>query len=168
MLFICPCMPKSKQIPFNRCGQASNAVAGFSSFPLLSAPQPSHCVIPTNSNPGWAMARKKYRDKTCVYCGRDRASSTGDHVVAREFCLRVARENLPKVPACVSCNNANQSLSTMYSRCYRWGACSLAQPRSSSNRSAPDWPRTRRCGVNSRLASRSAKSGRRTGTGTKA
>ncbi|MGY6241526.1 HNH endonuclease (plasmid) [Burkholderia ambifaria] len=56
------------------------------------------------------MASKKYRDKTCVYCGRDRASSTGDHVVAREFCPRAARDNLPKVPACVACNNAKSKL----------------------------------------------------------
>ncbi|VWC75944.1 hypothetical protein BLA39750_00871 [Burkholderia lata] len=56
------------------------------------------------------MASKKYRDKTCVYCGRERASSTGDHVVAREFCPRAARDNLPKVPSCVACNNAKSKL----------------------------------------------------------
>ena len=56
------------------------------------------------------MASKKFRDKTCVYCGRERMASTGDHVVAREFCPGTARENLPKVPACVACNNAKSKL----------------------------------------------------------
>lgn len=38
MLFICPYAPKVQQIPFNRFGQASDAVVGFSIRPSLSAP----------------------------------------------------------------------------------------------------------------------------------
>lgn len=58
------------------------------------------------------MATKKYRDKTGVYCGRDQASSTGDHVIAREFCPGTARDNLLKVPACVPATTRSQSSST--------------------------------------------------------
>ncbi|WP_157381119.1 HNH endonuclease [Burkholderia ubonensis] len=56
------------------------------------------------------MGSKKYRGKTSVHCGRDRAANTGDHVIAREFCLSDSRENLHKVPACTSCNNAKSQL----------------------------------------------------------
>jgi len=56
------------------------------------------------------MASKKYRNKTCVYCGKDRASSTGDHVIAREFFPLSARANLPQVPACEKCNREKSYL----------------------------------------------------------
>ncbi len=51
------------------------------------------------------MGSKKYRDKTCVYCGKEKSSTTGDHVIAREFFPTDARQNLPQVPSCVACNN---------------------------------------------------------------
>lgn len=56
------------------------------------------------------MASKKYRGKTCVYCGQPGTSSTADHVIAREFFLPDQRDNLPKVPACAPCNNAKSCL----------------------------------------------------------
>ncbi|KML42223.1 hypothetical protein VK92_02910 [Burkholderia sp. LK4] len=37
-------------------------------------------------------------------------SSTGDHVIALEFCPGTARDSLRKVPACVACNNAKSKL----------------------------------------------------------
>jgi hypothetical protein len=53
---------------------------------------------------------KKFKGKTCVYCGVEGASSTPDHVVARNFFAQPARANLPKVPACQSCNEAKSRL----------------------------------------------------------
>lgn len=56
------------------------------------------------------MASKKYRNKTCVYCGDAASAQTADHVVAREFFAIDARANLPKVPACGDCNNRKSQL----------------------------------------------------------
>lgn len=56
------------------------------------------------------MGSKKFKNKTCVYCGKENASSTGDHVFAREFFLEGQRANLPQVPACQSCNNKKSEL----------------------------------------------------------
>jgi hypothetical protein len=55
-------------------------------------------------------ASKKYRNKTCVYCGVPGASTTADHVIAREFFPKDDRHNLPQVPACVACNNSKSAL----------------------------------------------------------
>jgi 5-methylcytosine-specific restriction endonuclease McrA len=33
------------------------------------------------------MASKKFKNKTCAYCGEPGASATGDHVFARQFFL---------------------------------------------------------------------------------
>lgn len=52
---------------------------------------------------------KKYKGKLCVYCTKN-PSTTADHVVAREFFLKDRRENLPKVPACQSCNKEKSDL----------------------------------------------------------
>jgi hypothetical protein len=46
---------------------------------------------------------KRHVGKTCVYCGTSPAA-TMDHVFAREFLLVSRRANLPKVPACSTCN----------------------------------------------------------------
>lgn len=46
---------------------------------------------------------KKYKGKTCVYCGTA-TSTTADHVIAREFFLEKHRSDLPKAPACDACN----------------------------------------------------------------
>lgn len=56
------------------------------------------------------MASKKYRNKTCVYCGQAAVAETADHVVAREFFSMDARADLPKVPACRDCNNRKSQL----------------------------------------------------------
>jgi hypothetical protein len=53
---------------------------------------------------------KAYKGKACVYCGVDGSSTTGDHVVAREFFPKADRANLPKVPACVTCNSDKSKL----------------------------------------------------------
>lgn len=56
------------------------------------------------------MGSKQYKNKRCVYCGRDGASDTGDHVIARGFFLPSERANLPQVPACRQCNNEKSRL----------------------------------------------------------
>jgi hypothetical protein len=53
---------------------------------------------------------KKYKGKTCVYCGGLGISETCDHLLAREFVLERHRPNLPAVPACKACNNAKSKL----------------------------------------------------------
>jgi len=53
---------------------------------------------------------KGFHNKTCVYCGIEHASSTADHVIARQFFFEAYRYNLPKVPACSSCNNLKSKL----------------------------------------------------------
>src|SRR5437868_1045541 len=53
---------------------------------------------------------KSYKGKTCVYCGKEGASQSGDHVFAREFFPKAERANLPKVPSCDPCNGAKSVL----------------------------------------------------------
>lgn len=48
---------------------------------------------------------KKFKGKTCIYCGKPKSSQTGDHIFAKEFFLTDRRNNLPQVPACKKCNN---------------------------------------------------------------
>lgn len=55
---------------------------------------------------------KKYKGKTCVYCGGVGLSQVQEHVLAREFVLRQHRSNLPAVPACTACNSAKSKLET--------------------------------------------------------
>jgi hypothetical protein len=57
------------------------------------------------------MASKKFKNKTCAYCGQAGAS-TGDHVFARQFILVKHRANLPEVPACARCNSQKSRLET--------------------------------------------------------
>jgi hypothetical protein len=52
---------------------------------------------------------KKYKGKVCVYCGKA-ASTTADHVWARNFCLERNRANLPQVPSCDECNRSKSYL----------------------------------------------------------
>ncbi len=56
------------------------------------------------------MGSKRFRNKTCVYCGLEAGANTADHVIAREFFLIAGRDNLPKVPACHECNAAKSRL----------------------------------------------------------
>jgi hypothetical protein len=53
---------------------------------------------------------KKFKGKTCVYCGKANSSQTGDHIFAREFFLPNRRNSLPQVPACRECNNEKSGL----------------------------------------------------------
>jgi hypothetical protein len=53
---------------------------------------------------------KRYIGKTCTYCTAPHASVVGDHVLAREFCLKHKRANLPQVPACDVCNGEKSRL----------------------------------------------------------
>lgn len=48
---------------------------------------------------------KKYKGKACAYCGKTTASSSADHVFARQLFLVRHRANLPIVPACDKCNS---------------------------------------------------------------
>lgn len=52
---------------------------------------------------------KGFTGKTCVYCC-DAKSVAGDHVFARKLFLESRRANLPKVPACKSCNGQKSEL----------------------------------------------------------
>jgi hypothetical protein len=52
---------------------------------------------------------KKYKGKVCVYC-RQNISATADHIFPREIFQAEQRIMLPKVPACVSCNNEKSKL----------------------------------------------------------
>ena len=45
------------------------------------------------------MGSKRFRNKTCVYCGLEQGAHTADHVIARQFFLTSGRDNLPMVPA---------------------------------------------------------------------
>ena len=53
--------------------------------------------------------RKGYKGMPCVYC-LTREADTDDHVIARGFFPLDKRDNLPKVVACVVCNNAKSTL----------------------------------------------------------
>jgi hypothetical protein len=46
------------------------------------------------------MASKKFKRKTCAYCGIPGSSASREHVFVREFFLERHRHNLPEVPAC--------------------------------------------------------------------
>lgn len=52
---------------------------------------------------------KKYKNKLCVYC-RDAIATTADHVFPREMFQIHQWGMLPKVPACVKCNNEKANL----------------------------------------------------------
>lgn len=53
---------------------------------------------------------KRFKGKTCVYCGIPGTAQTGDHVFAREFFSKDRRADLPKVPACEPCNRQKSEL----------------------------------------------------------
>ncbi len=53
---------------------------------------------------------KKWKRKTCVYCGAEGKSDTKDHILARQFVLERHRGYLPAVPACTECNNRKSAL----------------------------------------------------------
>jgi hypothetical protein len=53
---------------------------------------------------------KAYKGKACVYCTTPNSAVAPDHVVARKFFLKEHRDNLPKVPVCVTCNTVKSEL----------------------------------------------------------
>ncbi|HWW25393.1 MAG TPA: HNH endonuclease [Caulobacter sp.] len=53
---------------------------------------------------------KQFKGRSCVYCGGEGISSTGDHVFARQFFPVGRRANLPKVAACAPCNSAKSQI----------------------------------------------------------
>src|SRR5271169_6420276 len=56
------------------------------------------------------MSKYLFRGQTCVYCLREASTPTGDHVFARKFFLVSQRDQLLKVPACLSCGNIKSRL----------------------------------------------------------
>jgi len=52
---------------------------------------------------------QKNKAKPCVYC-LDPVATTDDHVFSRKFFLDKDRGNLPKVPACTTCNGEKARL----------------------------------------------------------
>ena len=58
------------------------------------------------------MSSKRFKAKDCAYCRGKGISTTGDHVIAREFFFKQDRANLPQVPACLSCNSRKSKLET--------------------------------------------------------
>jgi hypothetical protein len=65
---------------------------------------------------------KKYKGKTCVYCGVPGSSEIPEHVLARAFVLERHRRGLPIVPACRACNNAKSKLETSLTTFLPFGA----------------------------------------------
>jgi len=56
------------------------------------------------------VAKNRFKGKTCAYCALPGSGADGDHVVCRQFFLERQRGNLPKVPACKSCNGRKADL----------------------------------------------------------
>lgn len=64
---------------------------------------------------------KRFKGKTCAYCAVPEASTTGDHVLAREFVAVEHRNQIPKVPACDGCNNRKSALETLFTAVLPFG-----------------------------------------------
>ena len=67
---------------------------------------------------------KKFKNKMCVYCGEAK-SATADHVFSRELLLKAHRGDLPKVPACESCNHEKSVLEHYVSAILPFGVSPL-------------------------------------------
>jgi hypothetical protein len=65
---------------------------------------------------------KKFKGKPCVYCSNN-VASMADHVFAREFFLPARRADLPKVPACHTCNDEKGRLEHYLTTTLGFGAC---------------------------------------------
>lgn len=64
---------------------------------------------------------KKYKERTCVYCGVNKSTSP-DHVIARKFFEVSRRHNLPKVPSCQKCNNIKSRLEHYFTSLLPFGS----------------------------------------------
>jgi hypothetical protein len=53
---------------------------------------------------------KLFKGKTCAYCAVPGASDTADHVLSRQLVAVAHRGDIPKVPACTSCNGKKAAL----------------------------------------------------------
>lgn len=84
---------------------------------------------------------KGYKDTPCIYC-REREATTADHVIARGFLPENKRADLPKVPACLMCNNAKSKLEHALTAIMPFGArhadatnsLAMVEPRLARNR----------------------------------
>jgi hypothetical protein len=80
---------------------------------------------------------KKFKNKTCAYCGVEGASETADHVLAREFVDISLRHEIPVVPSCKTCNQIKSVLEHYATTVLPFGG---RQP-DSSNRLKEDVPK---------------------------
>lgn len=71
---------------------------------------------------------KRYKGKNCTYCGGEGIADTADHVIARELLPVHHRSNLPKVPACLPCNQAKAKLEHYLSAVLPFGGRHAASP----------------------------------------
>ncbi|MBL4836842.1 MAG: HNH endonuclease [Kordiimonadaceae bacterium] len=53
---------------------------------------------------------KGFSSQICIYCQKENSTPTGDHIISRSFFTLNNRDNIPKVPACTSCNNKKSKL----------------------------------------------------------
>jgi hypothetical protein len=93
-----------------RARYGQQAIQGQSVRPLRACRRGDRSGTPFPAPIAMGREGYRFRGRRCVYCGRDGACSTSDHEIARGFFLKTARENLPQVPACVSCNNEKARL----------------------------------------------------------
>jgi hypothetical protein len=64
---------------------------------------------------------KKFKGKLCAYCSKSEAR-TGDHIFCRQFFQPEDRRNLPKAPACLTCNNQKSKLEHLLATILPFGA----------------------------------------------
>lgn len=93
------------------------------------------------------MARNRFANRTCVYCGRPSVSGTADHVIARQFFPVDSRGYLPKVPACRDCNNTKSRLELYVLSVLPLGGFRKALAPRSRPGWGRVWPETTRCDV---------------------
>ncbi len=87
------------------------------------------------------MASKRFRGKRCVYCGREGASDTGDHIIARGFFLpseRADRRVGCDVGAGSRCQYSSAAMAWSSALAYRAVGTSSARRRTSVPASTDD------------------------------
>lgn len=69
------------------------------------------------------MPSKKFLNKTCVYCGGAKISSTRDHIFAESFFEGITKPaKIPQVPACKSCNHLKSNLEKYLTAVFPFGS----------------------------------------------